>query len=111
MKKRLRKKLHLAEYRALGFRVEGVLIDSLDAEGSDRMFDDWINFIEARGITCGGGMSLTPPQLSMYVERFPRSCTDEDREAACTWLRARAEVVSVDAGALEDVYYPDGHRR
>ena len=70
MKKRLRKKRHLAEFQALGFYVTGTLDDALDDAKADRLLDDWIEFIESRGLVCGGGFGpfdARPRGLSFYL--------------------------------------------
>lgn len=112
MRKRLRKKLHLAEFQSLGFLVSGRLCEPIDGARIDRLLDDFIGFIESRGLVCGGGFGgPREPSVSFYVERLPRNCTDDDREAVGTWLRARPEMASVDVAALEDAWYPDGLQR
>ncbi len=44
--------------------------------------------------------------MRYYVERAPRTCTDDDRAAVEAWLRARPELVGVEVHELDDVYYP-----
>ena len=111
MKKRLRKKLRLREFQALGFGVTGTLAESVDDARLDRLLDEIIEFVESRGLVCGGGLSPRERSLSFFVERSPRTCTEEDRDAAGAWFRARPEVASVDVHPLSDAWYPDGPRR
>ncbi len=55
MRRRQRKKLHLAEFIALGFYVTGTL---RSGAYSDQLLDDWIDFVESRGLRCGGSFAL-----------------------------------------------------
>lgn len=54
MKKRLRKKLRLAEFSELGFAVSFQLTLGLTAQEGDRLLDAFIReAIEANGLLCG----------------------------------------------------------
>lgn len=102
--RRLRKKLHVGEFRELGFAVSLRLSRTL----SDRDFDDfWTRFIvhaiEARHLAFGGGQDG-------FVTRAGRGSADEaDREAVRAWLEAQPGVEAVTVGPLEDAWYgPSG---
>ena len=107
MRKRLRKKLHIGEFKVLGFRVTGALAE--DADPSDNLLNDLVDFVEARGLQFGG--SIGSAKIYIYVEHDTGSCTDKDREAVGAWLGRRPEVTVVHMHPLEDAWYPDGPRR
>ena len=111
MKKRLRKKLHLGEFQVLGFEVTGALAESVEDAGLDGLLDDLIDFVESRDLVCGSALSPRDRSINMFVERSPRSCTNEDRDALGAWFRRRPEVASIDVRPLSDTWYPDGPRR
>lgn len=95
MRRRLRKKLHLGEFQALGFEVGGTLVDQLDDVQADRLLEDWMVFVESRGLVCGGGFQTREERFRFSLERSPRTCNDEDRETVASsaprgWQRRRA---------------------
>ena len=111
MRKRLRKKLHVGEFQVFGFRITGMLAESVDHGRANRLFDEWIEFIESRGLFCGGSIDQRGGRFSQYVDRSPHTCTDADRNAVRAWLNARSEIATADVHALEDVWYLDEPRR
>ncbi len=100
--RRLRKKRRLGEFKELGFPLAIQLVQGLNDDTQVTLWHALIvELIEPRGLAFGGGDSG-------YITRVGRnSATDEDRRAVVSWLRTRPEVVSVDAGPLEDAWY--GH--
>ena len=57
MKKRLRKKKHLGEFAVRGVSLRVSFADGLNADAFDRFIDDFIGWIEAKGLLFGGGGS------------------------------------------------------
>lgn len=96
--RRLRKKLHVDEFREDGFHVRFVL-RALSAAEADRFWDDFVaEAIEARGLTYGGGEQG-------FVAARRGSATEADRDAVRDWLAARPEVASAEIGPLVDAWY------
>src|SRR5690606_16434048 len=79
MRRRLRKKLHRAEFTELGFEVVAELDLGLDQEQRYAFLDRFIDAVEARQLGFGGGGS-TP--FAGFVARLGRaSASGADREA------------------------------
>lgn len=99
--RRLRKKLHVDEFKEYGFDYEVHLNADLTPEQECTLFDRFIDeVIDARDLALGGGLS---GGFVCYFER--RSATDEDRTAVGEWLRANLPAESVSVGELRDVWY------
>jgi uncharacterized protein YggL (DUF469 family) len=55
VKKRLRKKKHLGEFKVLGFKVRGDLRPGLSGNDIEAFVDRLIDVVEARSLAFGGG--------------------------------------------------------
>lgn len=96
---RQRKKLHLGEYKELGFNLEITLNDGISGAAETALFEAFIELIEGRRLMCGGSLSY------VFVCRDSRGdATEEDRTAVREWLTARPEVASVVVGELADAW-------
>lgn len=96
--RRLRKKLHVDEFRENGFHVRFVL-RTLSAAEADRFWDAFlIEAIEARGLMYVGADEG-------FVAALRGSATEADRDAVRDWLAARPEVVSAAIDPLVDAWY------
>lgn len=104
MKKRLRKKLRLGEFRELGFEVSFRLSDGLDQPGLNRFWDSFIGeAIEARGLMCGGACGRV---WDVFVTRAGRgSAAEQDRRDLAGWLERYANVSEVWIGPLIDAWH------
>jgi len=114
MRKRLRKKRHVGEFRENGFFLAARYPD-MDNEKSDAILYAFLDFIERRNLSGGGGF-----EFGMFISRLCphgrcQSCewrygrdrmfgpvTDADREATVAWLRERGAVA--EAGPLVDAW-------
>jgi uncharacterized protein YggL (DUF469 family) len=85
---------------ALGFHVVMESATELDSEQHDRLLDAWIDFLEARGLYCGGGGRT---HMEFVVASEASQATENDRVAAQTWLASRPELLTWDVGDLEDL--------
>ena len=104
MKKRLRKKLHRGEFQELGFEVRVRFDADLSEEAWFAFWDRMVDFVEARGLTFGGGGTL--PNGGAFVDRPGRaSATEEDRAALREWLQEQPEVEEAVLGDLVDAYH------
>jgi len=104
MKKRLRKKKHLGEFRQWGRQL--VVIRST-REDADAFHDAFIaQAVEANDCYCGG--SLSDDGLDVVVE-LGRTSDDPEAKFAkvAAWLDARPDVESWKAGPLFDLWHGD----
>ncbi len=106
MKRRLRKKLRLAEFRELGFRVRFRVPAALDGRDRDEFWDLFIGqAVEGNGLLCGGGSG--PQEWDIMLTRARRgSATEKDRVAVENWLSAHG-VFDLQIGPLIDIWRPD----
>ena len=85
--RRLRKKLHLGEFKEFGFEFVAKLRAPLPAKTKIFLADSFLaEIVEPRSLVLGCGIARG------YICRFGHdSVTDVDREAIGTWLRARPD--------------------
>lgn len=107
MKKRLRKKKRLGEFREFGFNVHfQYRMPEQDGEAFlDDCLDRLIAKIEEMDLGIGGG--VTPEgRAEFFVERLGRgTVTPEEREALVAWLQEQPDVESLAAGELVDAWH------
>lgn len=106
MRRRLRKKTRRGEFKELGFQLHARHADA--SAGCPCCDGGWvtdlIQWLEARGLGCGGGGR--PGGTDLYVAPLRRgSASDEDREATSAWLAARPEVAAHAVGPLTDAWH------
>ncbi len=103
--RRLRKKMHIGEFKEYGFDYEVKLKCSLspgDEYGHIARFLEEV--IEPRKLGLGG--SLTIGFVAPYGEGV---ATEEDRAAVEKWLRSNLPVETVKVSELKDVWYLDSY--
>jgi uncharacterized protein len=107
MRRRLRKKLRLAEFKQMGFEVKYRPQAGLAASALEALLDRFIlQAIEANDLSCGGGGG--PEEWDFIVcANGRRSSTDADRQRVREWLERQPEVISVVVGHLQDVWHGD----
>jgi len=98
--RRLRKKLHIEEFREAGFHVDFVLTVE-PGVASHRFWDDFLaEAIEAHALTCGGAHPC-------FVTPERGSAAEAHRRIVRDWLAARPEVTRATVGGLVDAWYGD----
>jgi hypothetical protein len=103
MKKRLRKKKHLGEFREDGFAVRIVMKDALAAEAHNAFVEALVAAVEAHGLAFGGGG--IPPVFDGFVTRAAKgSASEADRAAMAAFLDAHEAVVAHEVGPLVDAW-------
>ncbi len=104
MKKRLRKKLRVGEFREFGFEVSFRLPDDLDEAGLEAFEDSFIwQTMEAAGFMCGGGCGRL---WDIFVTRAGRgSATEEDRRNIAGWLERHPLLSDIRLGPLVDAWH------
>lgn len=97
---RQRKKLHLGEYKELGFTFAVEFNEELGTGAHDALLEAFISeVIERRNLMCGGSFSYG------FVCRDTRcDASDEDRIAVRDWLAARTEIKAVEVSELADAW-------
>jgi hypothetical protein len=103
VKRRLRKKRRIGEFREDCFELRFHINPSLDTDGIDTVTDAFIEMIEASGLQFGGGGFA---EWSGVVQGpFRSSATEEDRAAVLAWLANHPEIVDASAGTLRDAWH------
>jgi len=101
MRKRLRKKRHLGEFKEEGFNVT-FSFDG-DALEQDVFLDRFIEAVETNGLTCGGGFGK---EWDMYITMDGRgTATETDRMAVLNWLEGQPAVKNISVGPLVDAWW------
>ncbi len=105
MKRRLRKKKRLGEFKELGFEVRIELRAALDAPTHNALIERFIAAIEARKLAFGGGFG-SDNTWSGFVSRYARgSATELDREAIRQWITNEPAIIGHELGPLRDAWY------
>lgn len=102
MRRRLRKKKCLGEFKELGFSVVADLKPGLSTADLNAFLDRWIDAIEAHGLAFGGGCGRGDA-LEGFVTRMARgSPSENDRQALIRFLDDDPAVVGRDVAELRD---------
>ncbi|MCP9760452.1 DUF469 family protein [Aquitalea sp. S1-19] len=106
LKPRQRKKLRVGEFTELGFSLIVTLKKDTDLGAQDALLDAWLEAVDAQGVSFGGHFAGSETlQFEGIVFPVGRgSVSAETRTALVAWLSARAEVESVDADELADLW-------
>ena len=103
MRRRIRKKKHLGEFKQLGFEMEGDLRPELPRPEEDAFIERVLQWIEARDLAFGG--SIGSGAFGGFVSRDRVSATEDDRAALTRFLESDPAVRRHEVGALRDVWY------
>ena len=103
MKKRIRKKLHVREFKEMGFSLRFRIASDVDDEGLNVFLDAFLETIETQGLGFGGGGNHEWEGFITMMERG--STTEEHRAAVDRWLADHLQVVEHEVGPLEDAWY------
>ncbi len=107
MKKRLRKKLNLGEFKETGFNVTWKFDAAIDEAGINHFFDDFIAAVEEKGLAFGGGGSGDESWEGIVAKDRRYTCPDaSDRTFITEWFKSRTDVreFSVDDEDI-DLWY------
>lgn len=105
MKRRLRKKRCLGEFRELAFPLRFVVAEGVDDDACDRLIDDWLAALEREDLQFGGGGSRI---WTGIVERASRGSAGEaERAFVAEWLEADDRVAEFEIGPEFDGWYGD----
>ena len=99
--RRLRKKLHIAEFQELGFEYEITWHSSPTLEQQDAFLDAWIALVASRALVLGGGPT------SGFVCGFRKKPSPTDTEAVRSFLASWPGIERASIGKLIDAWYDD----
>lgn len=99
-KRRLRKKLRLAEFKELGFSLEVNYSGDLD-----EVLDQWIAFVESQGWLFVGGATEDGEFTGYLCLNAVGSLDEADRETVRQWLQNQAWCTSSELGELSDCWH------
>ncbi|CAB3753789.1 YggL family protein [Paraburkholderia humisilvae] len=105
--RRQRKKLHIGEFREIGFQVTADLSRALNEGQRYALIDAFLEqCIEANGMLFGGGINR---DMDGYIvaDGKRKSATEEQRAYVRQWLEGRAEFTAIRVDPLTDAWY--GH--
>ena len=103
MKRRLRKKRRLGEFREDCFELSFEFCAPITRDRADSEIDDFIDMIESRSLQFGGGGKYVWSGIVQGAYR--RSATESDRTAVASWLRRNPRIVAVKVGPLRDAWH------
>jgi len=108
--RRLRKKLHIGEFKELGFAIAVDLKPSTTRDMEDSIVSAFLTeIVGPRSLVFGGWIGD-----GFITCRGRGSVTEADRAIILSWLVARPEVEAARVGPLIDTWYPaissDGNR-
>lgn len=103
--RRLRKKLHIDEFKELGFTVSWTFAEGTDVETIDKIVDQFIHeAIIPNGLAYEGSGYLSWQGL-VCTQKIGH-CTDEHRNIVTTWLESHG-VNNVKTSPLIDIWWDD----
>ncbi len=106
MKRRIRKKRRVAEFRELGFEVSYRLGGDVSEEQADAFLSLFIEeAIEQHELQVGGGGGPLVWDFFAVSAKHRSSATDEQREKVGAWLSHRPEVTASEVGPLRDAWH------
>ena len=108
MKKRIRKKLHVAEFCEYGVEFNLRITSSISEDEFDALIENFIDdFVEGNGLYCGGGWKLKEKTAGLIVE------TGRDRKASLEyavgiegWFNSKNLEYTLTC-SLIDLWYPE----
>jgi len=101
MKRRLRKKLRLGEFREDCFEVQFRVNPSLEC----KVMAAFIEMIEVNGLQCGGGGKGGEWSGVVQGSGCRKSTTAADRAYVLEWLQAHPHIRDVLVGPLRDAWH------
>jgi uncharacterized protein YggL (DUF469 family) len=104
MKKRLRKKKHLGEFKQFGLQL---LVLRNRKDGFNEFLDTFIEkAVEESGCFCGGG---GPEDILDVIIELGKNPSDHSRklDGIVAWLKSRPDVKEWKFGPLFDLWYED----
>jgi uncharacterized protein len=105
LKRRLRKKLNVGEFREFGFELFVKFKPDLSEENFRRLEAEFIFELERRSLGFGGGGDKNALRGFIAGAKRFTSPTVADRAEIKRWLVDRAEISECEIGNLADAWY------
>ncbi|GGY18636.1 YggL family protein [Paludibacterium paludis] len=102
---RQRKKMRVGEFCELGFHVIATFKEGLGADVQDALLDGWLTAVDAADVSFGGHFDGASRLEGVVFPVGGVKITDDLRASLVNWLDARAEIDSVEAGELIDLWH------
>lgn len=103
--RRLRKKLHIEEFKELGFTVSWSFQEGTNTTELDKKVDDFIReVIEPNGLAYEGSGYLN--WQGIICTQKLGNCTEEDRDNVTKWLESHG-LKNVKTSALIDIWWDE----
>lgn len=105
MKKRIRKKLNLGEFKETGFEITWKP-QELSETDFDKFIEDFLDAIESRGLVFGGGCSNEDSWEGIIARSKRYSRPDAaDMEFVSDWFKNRSDIMEFTVGHEVDLWY------
>lgn len=105
MKKRLRKKFRIGEFKELGFTFAFSYKGDMESPACEAFLQEFIEqCIDANGLDCDGNLT-EEGCFFMAVANDPRDTTLAQRDAVKAWIDARPDAEVISMGELMDLWY------
>lgn len=102
--RRLQKKLCIGDFQVLGFHLDFRMHPQTPTLRSSEIFDQFIDQIEERKLSCGGGGGNHKMHFFVLAES-QTSASEADRAHVLWIVNQFPEVIQVNAGPLIDAHY------
>jgi uncharacterized protein YggL (DUF469 family) len=107
MKKRIRKKRRLGEFRQWGFEIKARVIKGADI---DTLTDDFVSKVEELGCYCGGGIGpVNGVDMVVELGRDKGDLTLK-RDNLVEWAKNRPEVFDISFGPFVDLWHEPSYK-
>lgn len=104
MKRRLRKKLYLDEFKIMGFSFDCDANCKGNAD-TDRLLDEFVDFIESRNLLAACGVDLKSLSGFVYPSTRYGAPSTDDLAAVKSFLESNELIERVNVGKLIDANY------
>ncbi len=105
LKKRLRKKYHVGEFQEFGFEISATFQNYLSATEIDKIFDAFINEIEANELLFGGVSSHQTIKGFVTATKKYQSPTDAQRVKIKNWFESQPGIAECKVGNFINAWY------
>ncbi len=105
MKKRLRKKLYLGEFKELGFEITVELTEGINEAQLDEFISIFAEEALGKNDLDFEGSGNTSELFGFIILNKRGSVSEEQRSVVETWLKDRTEVTNATVGELVDAWY------
>ena len=105
MRKRVRKKLNLGEFKETGFEISWKPQEVSEAD-FDKFISEFLDAIEARGLVFGGGCSNEDTWEGIIARNKHYASPDAaDMEFVSDWFKSRTDIREFTLGHEIDLWY------